>query len=471
MPRGKPDFLKVEKISGLPAFLCLSFPDFFIHTTLGETLWEKQVEICDAITEHTHVVVPAASGVGKTFLLARLALWWLFTRPGAKVITTAPTYRQVRYLLWQELRAAVEKGKVRGYFDPRIQPSATFLELAPGRFAVGFAPPEYEPEKIQGFKGEYVMVVVDEASGVSFPIYEALHSLIRGARSRLILAGNPLARDTPLFKATQSETFHCIKISAFDSPNVKAKRIVIPGLVSWEDLERDRREFGEDSLYWKTRVLGEFPDAEEGGVISLFWLDRAANLELLPYGPVEVGADVARYGHSASVFVARAGPAVIAWKVLKKKDLMEVADELFRFALAHNASKVKVDADGLGAGVVDALKRMNPPFRIQEMHGSGKTKDPMCANKLTSWWWNLAEKLRKGEICGTIFRERDVIRDLTSRRFKIRPDGKLLLEPKSEFLERGAPSPDFGDALALAFAPEKEYPTEALPIGLLKERL
>jgi hypothetical protein len=49
-------------------------------------------------------------------------------------------------------------------------------------------------------------------------------------------------------------------------------------------------------------------------------------------------------------------------------------------------------------------------------------------------------------------RDDDVLEQLTSRRYEVRPDGRIKLEDKAKHKKRNdGASPDIGDALAIAF--------------------
>src|SRR5206468_2695528 len=81
--------------------------------------------------------------------------------PGSIAITTAPTDRQVKRLLWREIRMGfhASQGFIGGeLFDQR-------LTLADDWFALGLSTDD--PESFSGWHEERVLVVVDEASGVS----------------------------------------------------------------------------------------------------------------------------------------------------------------------------------------------------------------------------------------------------------------------------------------------------------------
>ena len=78
----------------------------FVEGVLGvRSLRSKQVEILQALRDHRRVAVAACHDCGKTFLAACAAWWFVLSHQPAKVITTAPTDRQVRQLLWTEIRS------------------------------------------------------------------------------------------------------------------------------------------------------------------------------------------------------------------------------------------------------------------------------------------------------------------------------------------------------------------------------
>ncbi len=134
----------------------------------------------------------------------------------AMVITTAPTQRQVRDLLWREIRslyyrnAALIGGTI----------GRTTLELGPHHFATGLSTDS--PERFQGFHETNILFVVDEASGVREEIYEAIEGSMTSRRVRLLLIGNPTSLTGTFYKAfhQQRAQYKTIHISAFDTPNL-----------------------------------------------------------------------------------------------------------------------------------------------------------------------------------------------------------------------------------------------------------
>jgi hypothetical protein len=69
------------------------------------------VVIAEAVLENPLVVVRFANAVGKDWIAARLALWWVYARHELALVT-GPTERQVREVVMGEVARAF--GKARG---------------------------------------------------------------------------------------------------------------------------------------------------------------------------------------------------------------------------------------------------------------------------------------------------------------------------------------------------------------------
>ena len=113
-----------------------------------------------------------------------------------------------------------------------------------------------DPAKFQGFHAPHVLVIADEAAGISEKIFEGITAVLKGAHSRLLAIGNPTVLEGWFYEAFKSEGWHSIHISAFDTPNITRGRIVVPGLVTGSDIEQARIDYGEGSSLFQARVLG-----------------------------------------------------------------------------------------------------------------------------------------------------------------------------------------------------------------------
>ena len=88
-------------------------PDLFFQAAWPDVfLWDKLRDVLKALVNNRRIAVPSGHGVGKTWLEARIALWFLYCFPPSKVITTAPTWPQVEMLLWSEIKNAYRTSQI-----------------------------------------------------------------------------------------------------------------------------------------------------------------------------------------------------------------------------------------------------------------------------------------------------------------------------------------------------------------------
>ena len=222
--------------------------------------------------QHTATLIFSVDwGLGKDFTAAVAVLWYLHQHDPAIVLSTAPTFRQVRHVLWRQIRGLYRRasGVVGGeLLDTR-------LELAGDRYALGLS--STGADQFQGFHCQNMFIVVDEAGGVSEPIYEAIDAIMTSANPRLLLIGNPTTPSGAFHRAfyQESSIYETITISALESPNVMAGAVVIPGLTTAEWVAERRAVWGQDSPVYRARILGEFPDRAEDSLFSVSDIEAA----------------------------------------------------------------------------------------------------------------------------------------------------------------------------------------------------
>jgi hypothetical protein len=196
-------------------------PVLFCREVLRFEPWSKQREILESVRDHTRTAVRSCHGAGKTATAARAALWFLAVHHGAKVVTTAPTFLQVRDLLWREIRVAhqVAGGFIGGeLYDTR-------LELATDWLAFGLSTDQ--PERFQGHHAEHLLLVVDEASGVAEEIFEASAGFLTSPGARCLLIGNPTRTSGEFFNAFHAARgfYNTIAIPASSTPAFTGEEI------------------------------------------------------------------------------------------------------------------------------------------------------------------------------------------------------------------------------------------------------
>ena len=432
-------------------------PVEFAERVLQVTLWPKQEEVLAALAQHRRVAIKSGNGLGKGFSAAVAVLWFLHTHDPAIVLTTAPTFRQVRHLLWRQIhslhrRAAdVLGGKL---LDTR-------WELDENRYAMGLSADS--ADQFQGFHSPNMLVVVDEAEGVSDFIYEAVEAVMTSAGSRLLLIGNPTTTSGNFRRAFHEERsiYHCITVSALESPNFKQDMVIIPGLITKEWVEERGRIWGEDNPLYRSRVLGQFPDLADNALLRLSDIEAAVQrwqeLQLAisngsvaraPDGDVVIGVDVARFGSDHSVILRRRGNRVEEIRTFNGMDTMALAGMVTAAIREHQPDQTCVDEVGIGSGVVDRLHEQG-----LGVHGVNVARGPrdkqVFGNLRSEGYWRVRELFATGEIA--IPPDQQLMGELAALTYRYDSQGRLLMDSKDDLRKRGVASPDRADALMLPF--------------------
>ena len=121
--------------------------------------------------EHDHTYVTTFVE-HNSYASAVAVIWFLFTRPDSKVITTASNWRQVQKVLWPQIHEHLHKMNFKkiGWVWP-IRPNDTMLRITQEWFATGES--SDDPQKLEGFHADHIMYVVDEAKLVSEKIVQS----------------------------------------------------------------------------------------------------------------------------------------------------------------------------------------------------------------------------------------------------------------------------------------------------------
>ena len=414
----------------------------FVREVLGEKPYDKQVQILRAVVLSRRVSVVGCNASGKDWAAARVVLWWLHTRSPAKAIVTGPTSRQVDEVVWNEIRYAYAQAKDR--LPGRMFRTSRY-EVDEQSFGLGFA--SNSPYNLQGFHSPNLLVVVTEAHAVRQDDMDAIRRL---NPIRLLMTGNPFVSAGVFYDSHHSrrEMYKTVEISALDTPNIKERKLVVPGMITRRDVANHKEEWGEESPLYIGSVLGEFPDNLDDVVVPLWAATEAAKRELSPEGPVVLGCDVARYGHSKTVVVQRQGAvARIVWRVTGH-DTMKIVGFLKAYCDQHDVDELVVDDTGVGGGVVDRLREVRPRRAriVAFIAGERAKNDTYFANRVTEVWWVMRHKYLSGEM--DTDDDAALIGQVSSRRYSLESEGTIRLESK-EKIHR---SPDEADALAMTFA-------------------
>lgn len=435
--------------------------------------WQR--DVLSDLAHNPFVSVRSGQGVGKTGLEAVTVIWYLCCRPNPKVICTAPTRQQLNDVLWAEIAKWLEGTLVKNFLK-WTKTKVYMIGNEERWFAT--ARTATKPENMQGFHEDYMLFVVDEASGVADNIMEAILGTLSGAENKLLMCGNPTRTSGVFYDSHHRDRadYKTHKVSSYDSSRA-----------SKDNIERLIRKYGQDSDVVRVRVYGEFPKSEPDTFIHLEKVEAATMREvyvnengerIIPEeAPLEIGVDVARYGDDETTIVPRIGNYVPLFERYSKQDTMMTAGQVLRLAkesmrkYGRPSCVIKIDDDGVGGGVTDRLREIvmeeGLHITVVDCHNGGRAEEP---ENYENWgseaWATIRDLLHDGDI--QIPNDDDLVGQLSTRKYRVTSKGRIALESKDEMKKRGLRSPDRADALVLAFAKTGQEPLNDDVAALLR---
>lgn len=420
----------------------------------GIFLWSGQQKINDSVRDNRYTAVRSCHGIGKSFDAAVLVNAWLDSFPvgDAFVVTTAPTDRQVKAILWRYIRRIHANQSLRG----RVTLDADYYLPIGGTeelVAYGRKPADYDPAAFQGIHQLNILVILDEACGVPKALYDAVDSLATNENARVLAIGNPDDPSSHFKKVcAPGSGWNSLRISVWDSPNFTGEKVpdrLRQELVSELWVEERLKRWGKDSPLYASKVDAEFPVISDDTLISSADLYRAQNEVNLPgMGPGRYGVDVARYGSDETVIYRNRDNVIRrVWQGHKASTMVTTGHVVRELRGAPNASFAVVDADGVGGGVVDRL--LEQGYQVVPFHGGAAPSDPVkFFNLRAEMYWTLREMLEKDEI-DLDPEDDELVSQLGSIKFKLTSRGQIQIESKEDMRKRGLPSPDRADGVMM----------------------
>lgn len=459
---------------------------------LGIHLWSKQREICQSLLHNKRTVVASAHSTGKSLVSSVLACWWVAVHPpgSAMVVSTAPTFRQIHAILWEEMRKHHRVSAERGVPLPGKIIDADLWKLGDGRIVgMGRKPKDGDQHAFHGIHRRYVLVIIDEAAGVGEELWTGVEAITTTAACRILAIGNPDDRQTVFGDVFEEQRYaplwNRIRIPADSTPNFTGESV--PGelkdvLVQQGWAEDRLRAWGEDDARYQSKVQARFPSDDQFGLfgaplIARAVIDEGEDGRISMNGPLVLGVDVARFGDDKTVVVARKGRRVWVVESWQGMDTVASANSVLAIArdLAHRDEEgnidenveIRVDGIGVGAGVVDHLSaRMvnwtqeHPGeqawFRVREMIGSARVPTTHGGStggygNARAWWYDqLKHQMANGTV--RLVQHERLQEELRQIRFRY-STGKMYIESKEELRRANRRSPDFADAVVYACAP------------------
>lgn len=440
----------------------------------GSFVWSKPAQIMQSVVDHRRTAVPSCHEAGKSWLAARVAVWWIDSHPpgSAFVVTTAPSAKQVKAVLWKEIRRAWVAAGLGG----RLNQTEWWLndELV----ALGRKPSDYDPTAFQGIHAKFCLVILDEGCGIPDAIYIAANSLIANEFGRILVIGNPDDPSSHFAKVcSPGSGWNVIPISAFDTPNFTGEEVpqdVRDVLVSPIYVEEMRRDVGEDSPIYISKVLGQFPINNSDGIVLLSDIRKCQDTDEIEEAdaedllPVEIGMDVGAGGDETSLRV-RYGKFAGEFVEAKTPDALDAYDIVLPFIMKHRATRIKIDIVGIGWGLIGLLELAKARGKFVDERtglevditfceivgvnvGVAATEPERFMRLRSQMWWEIGRVLSQDRGWNLAALDEVTVDQLITPTYKTDSANRIVVEQKREMTKRtGKPSPNRADALLLCF--------------------
>lgn len=447
-------------------------PVYFLDSVLGGWHWSKQDEIIRAVFTHQRVTVKSCFGVWKTAISARIALTFCFAYTDSIVLSSAPTFRQVENVLWREIRKAYAGAKIPlggNMFK-------TKFEISEMWYMLGLS--SDKEENFQWYHALHQLNIADEAWGMPVKTLEAFEALMTWEGTKLLYIWNPTIAMWGFYDSFQDDSYYKISISVFDTPNftknglknvadlkklskeeVLSLPLVYPELVTpmwaWDKIWR----WWEDTAIFQSKVMAIFPDEGDDTLIRLSWIEQALEKEwteeewnMRPRRNC-IGIDVARFGWDTTVLVAMDNGKMHEWmRSYKGKDTMKTAWEAIAMFNDLGFNKefdyFVVDDTWVGGWVTDRLRELG--YNVIPINNASSARDSETFRDIKAEiYWMLRQAFIDWKI--RIYDVDRLIKDISNIKYDYTSNGKIFIKSKKDMKKEGLDSPDFADALALAF--------------------
>lgn len=476
-------------------------PALFAQDILKMEMTGYQQHALNCLRDHRRVSIRAPHGAGKTTLAAAAVLWFVTTHDNCKVPTTASAWRQLIEFLWPEIhRWALKADWDR--IGVKVRPGKELMSqrLAVSSTSVAFAISSNDEAKVEGAHAPNILYVLDEAKAIVPPIWDAIEGALSTGNTYALCISTPgpsVGRFYDIqMRKPGYEDWHVLHIKLIEA--IKAGRID-------EGWARQRaKAWGEESIMYRRRVLGEFAEEQGETVIPLTWIEAAQDrwrekdfrcrtliregktpeeAEQEVWGPrIAVGVDPARMGTDKTAYAIRHGDRehkngqythginIREVQLTVQQDLMATAGHTVKLS-GSSMSDVYIDVIGLGAGVFDRLRELwqLKEYQPGRKHCPATSVNVSVGTKFTDktgelyfsqlrdyLWWHLRELLENGEQNGIALPPDETLTaDLVTPTWGTTSSGRIKIESKDDMRKRLGRSPDAADAVMLALYPDQ----------------
>lgn len=461
----------------------------FATEVIGLVPTDQQIQMFESVENSgSRTSVASGHGTGKTSGFSIIALWHLLCYYNSNSIISAPKLATVHDGVWKEF--ADQKNAILSGPHAWI---AEFFQIESERvFVVGHklswwivckTAPRGSPENLAGAHRDWLLWLIDEASGVPDENFGVIGGSLTDARNRIICASQPTRNGGAFYNQHHSLSvgrggvWNNLTFNSEESP-----------LVSDAFLIEKRREYGgvSDPQY-QIKVLGKFPENLVGQLLSRSALEAVIGPKsCIPPGAefgwvllVDVGAG--EYRDKSVVIVAKvfgngqpheldARRVHVDRIPICSNTISETAliGEVMQIAGKLSNCTIVVDGGGIGGPMIKRMNELGLTGVVKVLWGNPcfkKSLKEVFFNQRAQAMVTIARATKAGQLsidpqAFTDSRFKTEMLDQGSRiPYHFNDKAQYVIESKRSKEWEGLPSPDIWDALSFAYLEDCTYIT------------
>ena len=389
------------------------------------------------------ITVRSGHGTGKTATMSIIALHFLWCFFGAQIGMTANTDQQVNDIFMKEFY--VWKSKLPDNMKASIVQTDDHIRMEAEKdwFLRAQVARAEKPEALAGLHGKYILILVDEASGVPNKVYEVMKGALTGDNFIVMYYSNPTRTEGEFFDSHKAGSpFTKLHFSSLESPIVKDGYC-----------ERWEEEYGVNSDEYRIRVKGEFASTAE--MDDKGWIPLFANVTVhfeeennQKINGAVIGVDPSGSGKDHSTIVVRDN---IYMKLVLREQTSSPKDgarkvETIRDAYNCSSNDIGLDAFGLGAKwVAEIGTKIGESVNALLLDKPREETKDKYATFNAELAWKFREWCANGGIIITN-NKKEWLREMSKVKYKRDGQSRIMIQPKVEYKKENGFSPDRFDA-------------------------
>jgi hypothetical protein len=231
-------------------------PVAFGEEVLGEQYSDEVKAMMRSVVEYPVTIAISATGPGKTFAGARIAVWFYLTQTLPKVfLAAAPPIDNLEDLLWHEVSSVVRSNRnlfkadyithLRIASKPPLSSKGVDaveddgeIKLIKGLTIPSSGTAEDRVAKFSGKHAPSLLFIFDEGDAVPDEAYEGAEGCMSGGFVRMLILFNPKRESGEVYRMIKNREANVVRLTAFNHPNVITGDDVFPGAVTREETVR-----------------------------------------------------------------------------------------------------------------------------------------------------------------------------------------------------------------------------------------